>query len=44
MIISGKFKQSAIRAIYKQYIDTYVKCINCGGKNTTMVKDKVTRL
>ena len=40
LILNGKFKSTAIAALYRSYLNDYVKCgESCKSLNTTMTKD-----
>ena len=44
LILSGKYQNKNITALYKQYLNEFVRCLNCKSLRTSMDKDKNTRL
>ena len=44
MIIHGKWQNKHITNLYKQYLNTYVRCMDCRRLNTDMERDSSTRL
>lgn len=44
LILQGRFKDKHITAIYKRYLEAYVKCTDCRRINTEMTRDSSTRL
>ena len=44
LIIVGKWQNKHITNLYKQYLNTYVRCLDCRRLNTNMERDSSTRL
>ena len=44
LIIVGKYQNKHITNLYKQYLNTYVRCLDCRKLNTEIIRDSSTRL
>ena len=44
VIFQGKFQNKQISALYRKYVENYVRCTTCRATNTELTKDQATRL
>ena len=44
IILQGKFQNKQITALYRKYLENYVRCTTCRSTNTDLSKDQATRL
>ena len=44
LILVGKYQNKHITNLYKQYLATYVRCLDCKKLNTELTRDSSTRL
>ena len=44
LILVGKYQNKHITNLYKQYLATYVRCLDCKKLNTEITRDSSTRL
>ena len=44
LILVGKYQNKHITNLYKQYLTTYVRCLDCKKLSTQLIRDSSTRL
>jgi translation initiation factor 2 subunit 2 len=44
LVIKGRYKQSNIDTVFKQYVEIYVRCSVCKSLRTNLYKDKIYQL
>ena len=44
MILQGKYQNKHITALYRQYVEAYVRCRDCKSKHSELTRDSSTRL